>query len=287
MASSEQSGQRVARRAYEKDPDAVVHVPQADRARRPAGVGEPRTWALAALATLACTGPAAIHKGERHTPLEDGDVQLARSTELRWSVPSSVPAAAETERSPSAVPEDPKSLASNPLPGSEGERDSGAVGPLRDRDAVAASHPTPASSRRGPPCFDHRVQAPSMRVTDVRVSGSFTRAAVERIVASRAFGRFRLCYENGLRFHPSLQGHVTVKFVVDATGSVTSFADDGSDLPESGVVTCVVRSFGSLTFPSTESGLTEVVYSVAFSPAPPAPCDRKSVPTSPNGRGRL
>ena len=80
------------------------------------------------------------------------------------------------------------------------------------------------------------------------------------------FGRFRLCYENGLRTNPNLQGRVAVKFVIDRSGAVGMTADGGSDIPDSGVVQCVVRGFGNLSFPQPEGGMVTVVYPIMFNP---------------------
>ena len=80
------------------------------------------------------------------------------------------------------------------------------------------------------------------------------------------FGRFRLCYENGMRNNPNLQGRVTVKFVIDRSGAVAMTADGGSDIPDAAVVGCVVRGFSNLSFPQPEGGMVTVVYPIMFAP---------------------
>jgi len=80
------------------------------------------------------------------------------------------------------------------------------------------------------------------------------------------FGRFRLCYENGSRSNPGLSGRVSVKFVIDRSGGVSMASDSGSDLPDKGVVQCVVRGFGNLSFPQPEGGLVTVVDPIMFEP---------------------
>jgi len=57
-----------------------------------------------------------------------------------------------------------------------------------------------------------------------------------------------------------------VKFVIDRSGAVAMTADGGSDIPDGGVVSCVVRGFGNLSFPQPEGGMVTVVYPVMFSP---------------------
>ena len=80
------------------------------------------------------------------------------------------------------------------------------------------------------------------------------------------FGRFRLCYENGLRNNPNLQGRVAVRFVIGRDGAVSNVGNGGSDMPDSGVVSCVVRAFYGLSFPQPEGGIVTVVYPIMFSP---------------------
>jgi hypothetical protein len=102
----------------------------------------------------------------------------------------------------------------------------------------------------------------------VQVNGRLPPEVVQRIVRQN-FGRFRLCYEQGLQSNPALTGRVTVKFQIDASGAVTNVADGGSDLPSTGTVACVVRGFTNLSFPQPEGGIVSVTYPVHFSPAKP------------------
>jgi len=112
------------------------------------------------------------------------------------------------------------------------------------------------------------VKTPTIRQGATTVNGSLPPEVIQRIVRQN-FGRFRLCYENGLRANPSLQGRVTVKFVIDRAGSVSSAMDGGSDLPDQNVVQCVVRGFGSLSFPQPEGGIVTVAYPIIFNPGDP------------------
>jgi hypothetical protein len=86
---------------------------------------------------------------------------------------------------------------------------------------------------------------------------------IQRIVRQN-FGRFRLCYENGLRRNPGLAGRVAVRFVIDRSGSVATTTDAGSDLSDSSVVACIVRAFGNLSFPQPDGGVVTVVYPIQF-----------------------
>ena len=88
---------------------------------------------------------------------------------------------------------------------------------------------------------------------------------MQRIVRQN-YGRFRQCYENGLRGNPNLTGRVTARFVIGREGSVTNVQNGGSDLPDSGVVSCVVAAFYGLSFPTPEAGIVTVSYPIMFSP---------------------
>ena len=111
----------------------------------------------------------------------------------------------------------------------------------------------------------HKTGAPSMRVGATTMSGHIPPEVIQRIVRQN-FGRFRACYESGLRSDPSLAGHVSVRFVIGRDGSTMGVANGGSDLPDGGVVSCVVRAFGGLSFPAPDDGIVTVVYPIVFAP---------------------
>jgi hypothetical protein len=111
----------------------------------------------------------------------------------------------------------------------------------------------------------HQVKSPKLREGATQVNGRLPPEVIQRIVRQN-FGRFRLCYENGMRNNPNLQGRVSVKFVIDRSGAVSMTADGGSDLPDQSVVQCVVRGFGNLSFPQPEGGMVTVVYPIMFNP---------------------
>jgi hypothetical protein len=130
----------------------------------------------------------------------------------------------------------------------------------------ASATPTPTYGHQGTRLPGaHSVPPPTLRQGQVTVNGRLPPEVVQRIVRQN-FGRFRLCYENGLRSNPTLAGRVSVKFVIDASGAVSTSEDGGSDVPDQGVVQCVVRGFGNLSFPQPEAGIVTVVYPIIFSP---------------------
>ena len=127
----------------------------------------------------------------------------------------------------------------------------------RDARPLTFTLPADTSPSRG--------RGPKVRMGAVTVSGRLPPEVIQRIVRQN-FGRFRLCYENGLRNNPNLQGRVAVRFVIGRDGAVTNVGNGGSDMPDSGVVSCVVRAFYGLTFPQPEGGIVTIVFPIVFSP---------------------
>lgn len=106
--------------------------------------------------------------------------------------------------------------------------------------------------------------APPDRST-LQASGRLPPEVIQRVVRQSA-GRFRLCYENGRRNNTKLQGRVTVRFVIGSDGKVSNVGNGGSDLPDPGVVSCVVRAFYGLVFPKPAGGIVVVTYPMMFAP---------------------
>lgn len=86
---------------------------------------------------------------------------------------------------------------------------------------------------------------------------------IQRVVRDN-YGRFESCYEVGLRANKALEGRVIIKFVIDRAGTVAFAADAGSDLPDDGVIACVVRAFDTLVFPEGTDSVVAVVYGLAL-----------------------
>jgi hypothetical protein len=117
----------------------------------------------------------------------------------------------------------------------------------------------------GSPPGTRLVTRPRVREGAVNVTGRLPPEIIARIVRQN-FGRVRLCYEDGLRANPQLQGRVTTRFVIAPDGSVSSSQDAGSTLPAPAVVACIVRLFGKLSFPQPEGGAVQVVYPLELVP---------------------
>jgi hypothetical protein len=147
--------------------------------------------------------------------------------------------------------------------GPGGGVDVGGIDPMGRRGGPWIGGPDGGGRLRRP----HKPSGPAtMRQGDPQVSGRIAPEVIQRIVRQN-FGRFRLCYENGLRNNPALAGRVSVRFVIGRDGGVASAASGGSDLPDGGVVSCVTSAFYGLSFPPPESGIVTITYPLMFSPA--------------------
>lgn len=145
--------------------------------------------------------------------------------------------------------------ASGPHPGS------GAAFVPADMDPYFVEHyMTPVEQVPGA-----RARRPVVKAGQVTVNGRLPPEVIGRIVRQNQ-GRFRLCYENGLRNNRALAGHVGVRFVIGRDGSVSNVSNGGSDLPDSAVIACIVRSFYGLSFPRPDSGVVTVTYPVNLRP---------------------
>jgi Ca-activated chloride channel family protein len=107
-------------------------------------------------------------------------------------------------------------------------------------------------------------EQPTVRLGTTTVNGRLPTEVVQRIVRQN-FGRFRLCYEQGLSRNPNLEGRVIVRFVIERDGSLSNLSNAGSDLPDSAVVSCVISAYSAISFPQPERGIVSVVYPIEFS----------------------
>ena len=111
----------------------------------------------------------------------------------------------------------------------------------------------------------HRTPPPSLRMGTTSVSGRLPPEVIQRIVRQN-FGRFRLCYERGLREQPTLAGRISIKFTIGPDGSTHNAQVQSSTLDSRAVEGCVVHSFAGLRFPEPEVGSVNVVFPIMFSP---------------------
>jgi hypothetical protein len=112
----------------------------------------------------------------------------------------------------------------------------------------------------------YKPHGPQVRPADFSSNGTLARDVIQRVVRQN-FGRFRLCYEEGLRTNPGLSGRVAVDFVIARDGTVASSATSrGTEMSDPNVVSCVVRGFHNLEFPAPTGGQVMVTYPLVLSP---------------------
>jgi hypothetical protein len=124
-------------------------------------------------------------------------------------------------------------------------------------DPTASPAPSPSAAAPNKPG--------KVRTGAVLVSGYLALEAVDKVVQTK-LDAVRACYDDGRRRTPLLQGRVTVKLAIDASGSVAQACNGGSDLPSYPVVTCIVSATSKLTFPAPESGAVTIVVPFMLSP---------------------
>ena len=102
-----------------------------------------------------------------------------------------------------------------------------------DRSRRRHRHRPGLRQRPRPPRRRAPDQAPrQLRQGATQVNGRLPPEVIQRIVRQN-FGRFRLCYENGLRNNPNLQGRVSVQVRHrPRRRRLDSVSDGGSDLPD-------------------------------------------------------
>ncbi len=125
---------------------------------------------------------------------------------------------------------------------------------------------------------DGTTAPPSIKMGATTASPGLPKEVVQRIVRQN-FGRFRLCYENGLRKNPKLAGKVTVKFDIDLSGSVANVTST-TDMTDKSVSTCVAKAFYGLSFPEPDGGVVKVTYPISFKPSSDAPDTAPARPAS-------
>lgn len=108
-------------------------------------------------------------------------------------------------------------------------------------------------------------RTPRLRSAGTTANASFPVEVVTRIVRQQ-FGRFRLCYENGLGRWPMLAGRITITFVIGRDGSVVTAMDGGSTLPDREVVACTARAIQNISFPRPEHGIVTASQAIDFAP---------------------
>lgn len=103
-----------------------------------------------------------------------------------------------------------------------------------------------------------QAKVPFIRSGQADVRGSLSKEVIRRII-HRHINEVRFCYEQELNQRPDLQGRVSVKFIISASGAVQTAATSASTLGNPKAEGCIVAAVRRWTFPSPEGGGIVVV----------------------------
>lgn len=116
------------------------------------------------------------------------------------------------------------------------------------------------------PSTDLRVKRVKLGFLGPGVVGPLPQALVARALLPLR-PAFQACWHEAADArNPNLEGRVTARFVIDRDGTVGDVANAGSDMPDSRMIACVLRTFTALTFPPLTESSATIVYSVVFTP---------------------
>jgi TonB family protein len=108
-------------------------------------------------------------------------------------------------------------------------------------------------------------RVPTVRQGRVTVQGSLDRDIIRRIVRAH-INEIRYCYNQELTRNPNLEGVVTIDFVIDATGRVTSSSAAEGGIGNRNLESCVANRVRRWKFPKPPGGGTiSVRYPFTFS----------------------
>lgn len=90
------------------------------------------------------------------------------------------------------------------------------------------------------------------------VMGSLDKELIRKVIHANR-GQIRFCYESQLNRFPKLNGKVSIKFVISASGSVASSAVSGSTANNAELETCVAGRVRTWQFPKPKGGGVVIV----------------------------
>ncbi len=110
------------------------------------------------------------------------------------------------------------------------------------------------------------VRPPSVRMAATKVSGRMPPEVIRGVIR-RNFGRFRYCYEQGLRVSPNLSARVSLRFLIERDGTVSDVNVTDLNGVDTKVADCIARAVAELSFPEPENGVITVIYPILFVPS--------------------
>lgn len=101
-------------------------------------------------------------------------------------------------------------------------------------------------------------KVPRIRTGNADVRGSLSKEVIRRIIR-RHINEVRFCYEQELNARPDLEGRVSVKFIISATGQVQTAMVADSSLGNAKAEQCISSAVARWTFPAPDGGGIVVV----------------------------
>ena len=158
------------------------------------------------------------------------------------------------------------SVASSGAPVSESPSASAAGASSAPAGASAAAsesaEPAASSSARASQT-DAGASPAGVRLGALSVTGSMTADAVGKVVRWN-LGKIGTCRDAAVERGVKGGGRLSVRFVIDREGTVTTASNGGTDLKDEALIGCVVRAFSSMKFPAPGSGIAMVVCPVVI-----------------------
>jgi len=96
-------------------------------------------------------------------------------------------------------------------------------------------------------------RVPQIRSGAADVRGSLSREVIQRVIR-RHVNEVRFCYEQELNQRPDLEGRVTVRFIISASGAVQTSMVQDTTLRNQAVESCVAGAVRRWTFPAPDGG---------------------------------
>lgn len=106
-----------------------------------------------------------------------------------------------------------------------------------------------------------------VNVTEKSSTGPIQEMLIDNVIR-RHLNQIRYCYQRVLNEIPDLEGNVSITFIIDQSGVVTSTNIDSSSLNNEEVETCLCSRFDRFSFPEKpDEGTTTATYTFTFKPS--------------------
>jgi Ca-activated chloride channel family protein len=135
-------------------------------------------------------------------------------------------------------------------------------------EMARAVGPTPGfGSSSGFGLRGRTASVPMVRAGMADIRGDLSREVIRRVIQANV-NQVRACYEAALRTAPTLEGRVSVRFVIGPDGRVTASVVESSTLGDGRAERCVADVVHDLAFPAVPSGgVITVTYPFLFAPS--------------------